>query len=150
MKPNRLKAVLVPLLGLIVVLGLAFSGQALFDAESRYNAQHLVLSFSLVVMPLTALFSTLFSTGALLGLFWYVLQQPARPRLVGVSYLAVGLVGANYYLLAFWMGRVGLVLIPPSLLWEYTIVAPNSVFTIVAGGVAMAGLLMLVLPRRPA
>ena len=146
MKPDRMKTTVLPLVGLVVALGLAFGGQALLGAEVRYNAQYFVTSFIFAVMPLTALFTSLLCTGVLLGLFWYVMRQSVRSQLVAVVYLVVGLVGATYYMLPFWTARVGLALIPPPPFWAADVVAPGSAFTYTTGATAMAGLLMLVLP----
>jgi hypothetical protein len=146
MKGDRMKTIVVPLAGLVLALGLAFAGQVILTAEVNYNAVHFLASFIVAVMPLTALLTTLSAAGALLAAFGYVLRQPARSRLVAVVYLAVGIIGTLYYIIPFWVGQLGLSMYTWPL-WANDALGPNSAFTYTAGAAAMAGLLMLVLPR---
>ena len=148
MTTTQVKTILVPLVGLVAVLATGFGGQVLIGAEGRYNSVYFDPRFPLVVMPLTSMLTALLTVGALLWLFWWVMTQAPRCRLVAVIYLVVGLVGLNYTYLYFGTGYMGLPFSLPLPSWASSILGFDSQFSHSAAGAAMAGLLMLVLPRH--
>jgi len=147
MTTTQVKTILVPLVGLVAVLATGFGGQALFGAEVRYNALYFDLRISLVAGPLTMVLTTLLSLGALLWLFWWVMAQTPRSRLVAAIYLVVGLFCVSYFFLCSGLAYLRWLFLPMPF-WLSPIVVYDSMFTHVAGGAAVAGLLMLVLPRQ--
>ena len=147
MGQKRLSSTLLPLLGLIVVLAISFGGEMLFEALGRLNVQLFDITLTLFVLPWFAVLMTLLSTGAVLLLFWGIMTKPPRSRLVGITYLVVGFLGVAYWILRVYASRyLGLNL--PLPLWASTVIAPNTPFAYIAGGMAVIGLFVLLRPTH--
>ena len=146
MTRSQVTTILLPLVGLVAVLAIGFGGAALLEVEATYDAQTLEVALAVYWMPLTAMLTTLLTAGGLLWLLWRVMTHGPRSRLVAVIYLLVGFFGLLYSPLAVWMVYVGTPFELPLPFWTTTILDYTSLFSHAAGGAAMAGLLMLVLP----
>jgi hypothetical protein len=139
MKHNWMSAWVLPILGLLLVLAVAYGGETWTQAIKARN--------SITIQPFLLLWATALVTllvgAVLLLVFWAVMTRTPRPNWTGILYLIVGLFVVFSTILYFTQALHWPAPFPPVLI-------PGSLFYFTGGLVAMAGLFMLVLPRAKA
>jgi hypothetical protein len=146
MSPRRVSSIVFPLVGLIVVLAIAFGGEALFESLVQLNYRLFDITLSTIVLPWFAVLMPLLSAAGVILLFWGVMTRSSRPRLIGGIYLIVGFALVAGFILRVYAAKY-LGLNPPAPFLLVTVTAPNTFFTNTAGGIAAAGLCILLLPK---
>ncbi len=139
---NRKYIGLFSIVGLIVVLAIAWG----LDSFIAYLAPRLPrLAPRSCAGPCTLALISLLLAALLLLLFWFVLISAPRNVWIAALYLLVGLFLAFFRVLYFvpaigsWM--------PPSL--YYPLLSATSSTVLAGSFIAIIGLFMLILPRRP-
>ncbi len=138
MKNNSINLVIRQLLGLIGVLGIAYGCEVLIEALKARNA--VTTNLNNIILWTYAI-TTLLVAGITLLLFWYTITQSSRSILMAIIYLVVGLIIVLSPLIYFLPITSWLLRPYPEPLY------PRSIFYIGGGGIAMIGLLRIVLPR---
>jgi hypothetical protein len=144
MKKSLLSDILA-LIGMTITLAVAFGLDYLIRTLNYRVAQTFSTS---PIIPLIFPAANLILAACLLLLFWYVNFRAARSRLVNVTFLVVGLL-----LLVFWPVAMSLMILIPafrlptfpglSYVWGRACTADAL------AGIAMIGLLGLLLPHQP-
>jgi hypothetical protein len=150
MKRKWISSIFLPLLGMIFVLAFAYGGTVLNQALAAYGNRFLDVNMIAIAVWTNALI-TFLSIGATILLFWEIMTHTIRSRWVGWIFLIVGLflnllpiIPILLYIL-FRIQSVGWGFIPTLLINP----TPNSTLSITEAVVAVIGLLIIILPRRP-
>ncbi len=131
----------VAVIGLIMVLGIAYGLDALMAFLVRRNSQTFTLSY---VILWSRVFGSLVLAAALLFLFRFVLDRAPRAAWIAALYLIVGLFFALFPVL-YYVPALGSWM-PQSLI---RVLFSLSSYTFLTGSfIAVTGLFMLILPRR--
>ncbi len=141
MNRSRMSPAALAVIGLIVVLGIAYGLDALIALLIRRTSQTFTLSY---VILWSHVCGALVLAAALLLLFWFVLNRVPRSAWIAALYLIVGLVFALFPVL-YYVPAIG------SWIPTFFVVVLTSMprYTILAGSfIAITGLFMLILPRR--
>lgn len=144
MNQKWISSYLLPLIGLVVVLGIAYGcnrwNQALIFEQAKYlsisSIYNLFWSFPLM---------TLACLGAVLFLFWLIMTRVDRSKVIGVIYMIVGLFLVTIHLLYYQTFTNGWVL-PFFMSSSYNYQSSFLYFT--GGGIVVIGLFMLILPKK--
>ena len=124
-------SVILPLVGMMIILALAYGFDILIKTLKEQNAYYSLDDILLWTYAAT----NLLLNGALLLLFWGVMAKTTRSIWVGVIYFAVGM----YLVISLGLYRfTGNLFYPP---------VPGSLLFYSIGGIGMIGLLLLILPR---
>lgn len=138
---SRYSPTALSIIGMMVVLGIAYGLDALMVSLARRNSQTFTLSY---VILWSHVFGSLVLAATLLFLFWFAFSRVPRSAWIAALYLVVGLFfgffPVMYYLPAIgsWMPH-----------FFVMVLYSSSSYTPLAGSfIAITGLFMLVLPRR--
>ena len=124
-------SVILPLVGMMIILALAYGIDILIKTLKEQNAYY---SLDDILLWTYAATNPLLN-GALLLLFWRIMTKTTRSIWVGVIYLAVGM----YLVISLGLYRfTGNLFYPP---------VPGSLLFYSIGGIGLIGLLLLILPR---
>jgi hypothetical protein len=124
-------SVILPLVGMMIILALAYGFDILIKTLKEQNAYYSLDDILLWTYAAT----NLLLNGALLLLFWRIMTKTTRSIWVGVIYLAVGM----YLVISLGLYRfTGNLFYPP---------IPGSLLFYSIGGIGLIGLLLLILPR---
>lgn len=124
-------SVILPLVGMMIILALAYGFDILIKTLKEQNAYYSLDDILLWTYAAT----NLLLNGALLLLFWRIMTKTTRSIWVGVIYLAVGM----YLVISLGLYRfTGNLFYPP---------VPGSLLFYSIGGIGLIGLLLLILPR---
>jgi hypothetical protein len=124
-------SVILPLVGMMIILALAYGFDILIKTLKEQNAYYSLDDILLWTYAAT----NLLLNGALLLLFWRIMTKTTRSIWVGVIYLAVGM----YLVISLGLYRfTGNFFYPP---------VPGSLLFYSMGGIGLIGLLLLILPR---
>ena len=124
-------SVILPLVGMMIILALAYGFDILIKTLKEQNAYYSLDDILLWTYAAT----NLLLNGALLLLFWGIMAKTTRSIWVGVIYFAVGM----YLVISLGLYRfTGNLFYPP---------VPGSLLFYSIGGIGMIGLLLLILPR---
>jgi uncharacterized membrane protein len=139
MKSKTFTSNILPLLGLILVLALAFCCDTWMQTLKTKNASTFTLTS---IIYLSYSITTLLVAGGLLSLFWILITKFPRNIGIGLIYLLAGifmvLAFSLYFLVPFhgWL---------PNFIPE--ILKPNSYLFISGGFIGMIGLMLILLPK---
>ncbi len=141
MNRSRVSPTALAIIGLIIVLAIAYGLDALMVFLARRNSQTFTLSY---VILWSRVFGSFLLAAALLFLFRFVLDRAARAAWIAALYLIVGLFFALF---------PGLYHVPALGSWMpqtlVRVLFSLSSYTFLAGSfIAVTGLFMLILPRR--
>jgi hypothetical protein len=139
-------SILMPLVGLVIVLAIAYGCEILNESLLARNARLFDLTLTMIILPWSFILTTLLTTGITILLFWFVTIRTSRSKLVGVIFLIVGLFLVTFEILFLYAGQRF------TLFWPYFIgktLDPNSLVFHTAAGIAISGLFMLLLPNSP-
>jgi uncharacterized membrane protein len=129
-------------IGLIVVLGIAFGSDFLMTSLTHRNAETFSLTY--IIFWSYSLLAVLVAAASL-SLFWFVLNRAPRNIWVAMIFLLTGLFIATYPILYFIPALGGSFSPPPQL--NNILLSPHS-YTFSAGSlIAVTGLFALILPR---
>jgi len=131
MNRKLMSSVILPLVGMVIVLGLAYGFDILIKALKEQNSITFNLNFVLLWIYAA---TNLLVNGSLLLLFWGVMTRTTRSPWVGGVYLLVGIdmdVSLGFY------RSVGYLFYRPTI---------GSCLFYAMGGMGMVGLLILILP----
>ena len=124
-------SVILPLVGMMIILALAYGFDILIKTLKEQNAYYSLDDILLWTYAAT----NLLLNRALLLLFWRIMTKTTRSIWVGVIYLAV----AMYLVISLGLYRfTGNLFYPP---------VPGSLLFYSIGGIGLIGLLLLILPR---
>jgi hypothetical protein len=132
--------ILLPLVGMVIILAVTFGYEGWKAAAIQRN----IVTFSggMIILQ-SQLVAALVSMGALMMLFWWVMARTVRSGWVGVVFLIIGGGAVAYpylYLANVFIDPFAFSIFRDALL-------PGSLLFTTGAGVAMIGLLSLVLPR---
>lgn len=127
-------SVILPLVGMMIILALAYGFDILIKTLKEQNG----MTYSLTVYILMWMYvaTNLLVNGALLLLFWGIMTKTTRSIWVGVIYLAVGM----FLVISLLLYVYGItdIFYPP---------VPGSLLFYASSGIGMIGLFILILPR---
>jgi len=139
MKSKTFTSIIFPLLGLILVLALAFSCDTWIQTLKTQNAKTFTLTS---IIFLSYSITTLLVAGGLLSLFWILMTKSPRNIGIGLIYLLVGI---------FMVFAISLYFLVPFYGWHLIfipeILKPNSYLFISGGFIGMIGLMLLLFPK---
>lgn len=138
-------SILLPLIGMLVVLAIAYGFEILNETFLSRNAQLFNLTLTAIIIPWTVIISLLISSAAMILLFWFVMTCTSRSRLVGIIFIVIGFFLVTFEILYNYAGLVFQFGIP---FYIHNVLAPNSLFTHIAGGVMIIGLFILVISKK--
>jgi len=126
-------SVILPLVGMMIILALAYGFDILIKTLKEQNG----MTYSLDdILMWTYVATNLLVNGALLLLFWGIMTKTTRSIWVGVIYLAVGM----FLVISLLLYVYGItdIFYPP---------VPGSLLFYASSGIGMIGLFILILPR---
>jgi hypothetical protein len=131
----------LPIVGLLLVLAVAYGGETWTQAIKARNAT--TTQFQPFLLLWATALVTLLVGAVVLLVFWAVVIRTLRPNWTGILYLLVGLFVVFSTILYYTQALHWPAPFPP-------VLYPGSLFYFTGGLIAMAGLFMLVLPRAKA
>jgi hypothetical protein len=146
MNRNWISSILIPLVGLLVVLAIAYGCERMNEALLALNARLFDLTLTMIIIPWSFILTTLLTTGIMMLLFWFVMIRTSRSRIIGLIFLIIGLFGVSFEILFLYAGQRF------TLFWPFFIgktLDPNSLVFHMAAGIAISGLFILLLPKSP-
>src|SRR5271157_1396851 len=150
MNQKWVSAIFLPLLGMICILAFAYGCTVLLQALTAYGSKIFDVNIIAITLWSNAL-ATFLSIGVTIFLFWEIMTRTLQSKWVGWIFLIVGvflnllpLIPILLYIL-FRIQSVEWGFLPTLLINP----VPNSPLYITEAVVAVIGLLILILPRRP-
>lgn len=141
MNRNKILAIFLPLVGLVVAVFISFGFAQLNQAMITRNSHYFdVYQYTFWVNSL----EILISMGVMLFLFWFIMILTPRSKIVGWVFLIVGMLLAFFPALYWYSANFITWMLPLSI----TSIPPDSIFYIVNGGIGIIGLFTLVLPKN--
>jgi len=142
MSRKWVSSIILPLIGLLLILGFAYGCDRLSDAIQRHISVYFDTTSIAIALPLVKLFSTLISIAGIILLFWMVMTSTSRSRVTGAIFLVVGILLAAYYVLSLNLTRV------MALSFPFIVpLGPDTLLVQAASGIAVVGLLILALRK---